>query len=94
MEVIDQLRKFHEVIVSDPRMGLSHVSIYLTLILKWNGDARTPFEIRRVDVMEDSKILSRETYNRCMKDLRQFGYIQYIPSTSPFNPSLIYIKKL
>lgn len=34
---------------------------------------------------------SNITYQRCMMDLKQFGYIRYFPSYNPFLGSLVYL---
>jgi hypothetical protein len=41
--------------------------------------------------MRISKISAKATYHKCIKDLHNFGYIQYIPSYNPFKGSLVYL---
>ena len=41
--------------------------------------------------MRISKISAKATYHKCIKDLHNFGYIQYLPSFNPFKGSLVYL---
>ncbi|MDD4191319.1 MAG: hypothetical protein PHI28_08310, partial [Mangrovibacterium sp.] len=47
----------------------------------WNLNRfRNPFPILREELMEQSRIGSKTTYARCMKELHGWGYITYSPS--------------
>lgn len=74
----------------DKRLTPSHISLYLALFQFWNLNRfQNPISITRSEVMEISKIGSANTYTRCLKELHQFGYIQYSPSFSPLKGSLV-----
>ena len=44
--------------------------------------------------MKAAKINARYTYNKCMNNLQEFGYITYLPSSNPFTNSTVYLKGL
>lgn len=74
----------------DERLNPTHVSLYLALFLLWNLNRfKNPISINRSEVMRVSKIGSNATYHRCIKDLHNWNYFEYIPSKNPFKGSLI-----
>ena len=40
-------------------------------------------------MMKLSKIAALGTYHKCIKDLQDFGYIEYLPSFNPYKGSLV-----
>jgi len=60
----------------------------------WNNN-RFPdgFYINREEVMRLSKIGSKSTYHRCLKELDTNGYIKYRPSHNPYKGSKIKMLK-
>ena len=95
MELFPPLTNFYTAIAEDPRIGTTHVSIYLALLQQWNVNGGVnPFQIERTAVMKIAKINARHTYNRCMNDLKAFGYLAYTPSANGSSPSSVYLKKL
>jgi len=44
-------------------------------------------------LMKQAKISAGGAYHRCMRDLKDAGYIRYIPSYNPVLGSLIYLLK-
>ncbi len=74
----------------DNRLNPTHISMYLALFNIWNYN-RFPdiFYINREEVMKYSKIGSKSTYHRCIKELSYWKYILYIPSHNPFKGSQI-----
>jgi len=47
------------------------------------------FSIHRGEVMEMAKIGSRDTYHKCLKNLNEWKYIDYLPSHNPYKGSRI-----
>jgi len=41
--------------------------------------------------MKVSKISAKATYHKCMKELNDYGYLQYKPSYNPFKGSIVYL---
>ncbi|MGC4102302.1 hypothetical protein [Ferruginibacter sp.] len=90
MEQFEPLTKFFDAIEDDVRINTSHISVYLSLLQIYNANGGiNPFGITRVAVMRMAKINARSTYNKCLNNLHEFGYIKYIPSSASGNPSLI-----
>ena len=81
--VLDQFSK-------DNRLNPTHISLYIALFQFWNYN-RFPAEffINREEVMSFSKIGSKSTYHRCIKELSHWKYIVYFPSHNPFKGSRI-----
>jgi hypothetical protein len=74
----------------DDRLNPSHVSLYLALFQFWNMNRfQNPISINRSEVMRVSKIGSNATYHRCIKQLDEWSYLEYIPSYNPMKGSKI-----
>lgn len=92
MNYIKHLAGFFEKISTDERLNPSHVSLYVSLFQFWNACRfHNPISISRSEVMRVSKIYSKATYHKCIKELNDFGYLQYQPSYNPFKGSLVYL---
>ena len=77
-------------IEQDRRLNPSHVSLYMALFKLWNSNRFVEvFYIFRDEVMQCSKIGSKTTYHRCMRDLNNWNYIMYLPSKNPYKGSQI-----
>jgi hypothetical protein len=83
MNYIRHLNGFFARLAEDKRMSSYHISLYFSLFQQWNADRfGEQFVITRTETMEMSRLGSVNTYARCMKELSQWGYIQYIPSSN------------
>ena len=90
MNYIKHLSAVFEKMDADTRITPYHISLYMTLFRRWNLNFfRNPISVSRDELMRLSKIGSVNTYTKCLKQLDQFGYIQYIPSYNPHKGSLI-----
>ncbi|WMN06152.1 hypothetical protein QYS48_31785 [Marivirga arenosa] len=68
----------------------THVSLYFGLFTMWNlNHFNNPISINRNQVMEVSKIGSKRTYLKCIRDLEKMGFIEYKPSKNPVRGSLV-----
>ena len=86
------LNNIFKVISADERISVWHVSIYMTLLHLWNlNDLKNPVPITRMKVMKLAHVGSIVTYHKCVKQLQEFGYIQYVPSYNPFLGSKVYL---
>ncbi|HLV15306.1 MAG TPA: hypothetical protein VKY41_09010, partial [Xanthomarina sp.] len=74
----------------DNRLNPTHVSLYMAFFQLWNHN-RFPeqFHVNREEVMNLSKIGSKSTYHRCLKELNHYKYLIYHPSHNPFKGSKI-----
>lgn len=92
MNYILQLTGFFQRVAADNRLNPTHVSLYMAIFQFWNaGHFQNPISISRQELMRFSKISAKATYHKCIKDLHNFGYIQYLPSFNPFKGSLVYL---
>lgn len=74
----------------DSRLNPTHISLYIALFQLWNI-YRFPevFYIDREEVMKLSKIGSKATYHKCLRNLNDWKYIEYLPSHNPYKGSEI-----
>ncbi|TYA89186.1 hypothetical protein FUA24_03350 [Seonamhaeicola marinus] len=87
---IKHLNAVFEQFSKDSRLNPTHISLYVALFQLWNYNFfREEFYISREDVMEFSKIGSKSTYHRCIKELSHWSYIIYMPSHNPYKGSRI-----
>lgn len=92
MNYILQLSGFFQRVAADNRLNPTHVSLYMAIFQFWNAEHfQNPVSISRQELMRISKISAKATYHKCIKDLHNFGYIQYLPSYNPFKGSLVYL---
>ena len=92
MNYIAHLTGFFHRVSRDYRLNPTHVSLYMALFLQWNlSRFRTPLSVSRAELMEISRISSRVTYHRCIKELHAWGYLHYDPSYNHFRGSLVYM---
>jgi hypothetical protein len=74
----------------DNRLNPTHISLYVALFQIWNSNRfLEEFYINREEVMSFSKIGSKSTYHKCIKELNHWKYIIYYPSHNPFKGSKI-----
>jgi len=93
-EGYNHVADFYDAVKSDLRINVYHISLYLTLVQMRNLSGwQNPITIYRGQVMRLGR-MSRRTFNKCMKDLTQFGYLKYEASTDPAEGSKVYFKKL
>ncbi|GAC1426878.1 MAG: hypothetical protein NVSMB67_30110 [Flavisolibacter sp.] len=89
---IVQLSDFFTMIKKDNRISTSHISIYMALFERWNqNDFKNPIYFKRCKLMEMAKIRGVATFHRCIKDLAEFGYIEYMPSFYSKIPSQVHL---
>lgn len=88
MNYIKHLTGFFEKVTFDKTLNPTHVSLYMALFQFWNCNRfKNPISINRDEVMRISKISSKATYHKCLKNLHSLGYINYEPSYNPFKGS-------
>lgn len=86
MNYIKHLNKVMQRFYEDDRLLSTHISLYMALFHVWNKNRFTnPVSIIRTEVMKAAKISSLSTYTKCLRQLHDWQYLEYLPS---FNPSL------
>ncbi|MEO7264431.1 MAG: hypothetical protein ABIW38_05930, partial [Ferruginibacter sp.] len=95
MNYIRHLNAFFTHVKNDMNLTSSHVSLYMALFQYWNFNRfQNPFPVYRDNLMQLSKIGSKNTYHKCIKELHEAKYIYYHPSPSKFLPVKISIGRL
>ena len=93
MEDVNYIKHLNNVFVQfskDSRLNPTHISLYVALFQLWNNNFfKEEFYINREEVMSFSKIGSKSTYHRCIKELSYWKYLLYVPSHNPFKGSRI-----
>jgi hypothetical protein len=93
MDLFLFLSTLYRQVSEDSRISATHISLYLALTQQWNlAGCKNPFPIDRETVMKAAKINARFTYNKCMNNLQEYGYIKYLPSSNSFTQSIIFLK--
>ena len=74
----------------DDRLNPSHISMYLASFQYWNlSRFSNPISINREEIMKLSKIGSKSTYHKCIRQLHLWDYLEYLPSHNPFKGSKV-----
>lgn len=74
----------------DDRLSTVHLGLYYSLFHQWNlAKFQNPISICRSELMRTSKVGSANTYTRCLRELNDWGYIDYKPSNNPCRGSLV-----
>ncbi|MBP2281713.1 hypothetical protein H4V97_000031 [Flavobacterium sp. CG_23.5] len=95
MNYIKHLTGFFKKTASLKNINPSHISLYLALFQCWNINRfKNPITINREEIMISSKIKSKATYHKCMKELQELGFIKYTPSFNPYLGSEVEIYNL
>ena len=90
MNYIKHLTGFFDKIIQDTNLNPTHISLYIALFQFWNVNRfKNPISITREEVMHISKICSKATYHKCMRELNEKKYIKYMPSFNPFKGSMV-----
>lgn len=95
MNYIRHLNAFFSYVKADNRLTSSHVSLYMAIFQYWNYSRfQNPFPIHRDKLMQLSKIGSKNTYHKCLKDLHLAQYIYCHRALSKFQAIKISIIRL
>lgn len=92
MNYIKHLTGFFDRIIQDRDLNPTHISLYVSLFQFWNINRfQNPISISREEVMSISKISSKATYHKCMRELHNKGYVKYEPSYNPYKGSMVFL---
>lgn len=88
----ERLIEYLTTILLDRRVNVWHIAFYNALLQLWiQNKQENLFHISRRKIMKLSRIRSTATYHKIIKDLQEFGYIEYIPSYDPFKGSQVWL---
>src|SRR5688500_18645903 len=92
MDRYTQLTHFIDRVVSDSRLKPVHISLSIALCHSWVlNQFQHPYKISRSLLMAASRIRSKATYHKALKELQAFGYLKYSPSYHPVRASEVEI---
>lgn len=78
----------------DERIKQGHITLYLAFFQKWNREYfKKTITVNRTSIMERAKFKSKTTYHNYLKDLNDWGYLNYFPSFHPARGSKISMPK-
>jgi hypothetical protein len=87
---IKHLNAFFAKVRTDDRLNATHISLYMALFHVWNQHRFcSPFPIVREEIMKLSRIGSRSTYVKCLRQLHDYAYIIYQQSSLAYAPSRV-----
>ncbi|MBV9986843.1 MAG: hypothetical protein JO301_04140 [Chitinophagaceae bacterium] len=88
------LARFYETIAEDPRISVTHISVYLAIVYEVSRTGHDgAVDVDRQNIMRLAKVNSPTTYNRSLHALRVFGYIEYVPSPGR-GKSIVRLRKM
>ncbi|UYQ92145.1 hypothetical protein MKQ68_18825 [Chitinophaga horti] len=84
MERCEKIGNFLGKLAKDQRIGVYHLVMMLAILNKWQyrGTAGVLMMSRRT-LMQVTKIRSIATYHKYLKELQEFGYVEYFASYHP-----------
>ena len=89
------LADFFKAVEEDPRISSRHVSLYVSIFQFWiKKECESSLELFSKEVMGLCKISASSTYHKTIRELHEFGYIQYVPSFNHNKRSLICLTKI
>ena len=90
MNLHPEIKNFFTAIREDNRISPVHVSLFMAIVQHWNNNnCKSPVCVFSKDLMQLAKISGVATYHRSIKELHEYGYIEYQPSYNHFSGSLI-----
>ena len=90
--LLPELTSFFCSIRDDSRISPVHISLFMAIIQFWkDNDYKSPVSVFGHELMNLAKISGVATYHRCIRQLEEYGYIEYEPSFDRFVGSLIYL---
>jgi len=95
MNYIKHLTGFINCIAIEEIIYPTHISLYLALFQSWNVNRfKNPITISREEMMKASRIASKATYHKCIKELQLLGFIEYLPSYNPYSGTEVIMHNL
>lgn len=93
MEREDQIFNFINSVVSDTRLRPLHIALSTALCQAWiTSEFQQTYHVSRRRLMLASRIQSKATYHKILRELQAFGYVEYHPSYHPVKASSVTLK--
>lgn len=85
------LADFFFAIKKDGRISITHIGIYAALLqFRMDNGFTNPIQAFSREIMQIAKISAPITYHRCIRELSEYGYVNYKPSFKRNQASKIY----
>lgn len=82
MNNLNPLSVFFLAIEKDFRIGPTHIAIYAALLqYRISKGYINPVEVYRYEITPIAKVSSAYTYHKCIRELSEYGYLKYEPSS-------------
>ena len=92
MNYIKHLTGFFNRISNEESLNPTHISLYITLFQCWNVNRfKNPITISRDEMMKGSKIASKATYHKCIKELQRLKFLDYFPSYNTYSGTEVFM---
>jgi hypothetical protein len=86
------LLNFLQSVKTDPRIGPSHICIYVTLVTLYQPMYDMAIFIDKKELIRSAKI-SESTFHRAINLLQRCGYLSYCPSFDPTKNSTVSLQR-
>lgn len=87
---ISPLLLLYNKIANDPRVNVSHISLFLYILLLWQkNDYADQVKVSRKRLMAGAHFGSITTYHRCINRLHELQYIVYLPTYDSYQGTMI-----
>lgn len=91
MEPLKPLSNFFTAIENDYRISITHIGLYAALLhFRVDKGFSNPIKAYRYEIMKIAKITGPVTYHKCIRELNEYGYINYLPKKNRNQRSTIY----
>lgn len=95
MKDVRELTDFMERVEKDVRLGPMHISLYMAILYCWlRQGGEGPARVSGKELMPISKIGGLRPMYRSLRELHEFGYIEYHPSFNALDKSRVYLPLL
>lgn len=89
MDIATHLDRFFKDISVDARVTVTHISVYAAILQSLRRLGTDYLSMFGFELMQVAKISSGKTYYKAVRELNEFGYINYEPSFKKNKPSRI-----
>lgn len=93
MDIATHLDRFFRDISVDARVTVTHISVYAAILQSLRRLGTDYLSMFGFELMQVAKISSGKTYYKAVRELNEFGYINYEPSFKKNRPSRISLPK-
>jgi hypothetical protein len=95
MNNLKLLRTFFQKATTDKRLAPCHITLYLGIFQQWASQKfQEPMQVIKGELMMLSKLNGNATYYKVIRELHNFGYIEYFPTSGKHEKSQVRLTKL